>query len=293
MPHRPAFTLIELLVVIAIVGALVGLVLPAVQMVRAASHRAGCLNRLKQIGLALHAYHDAQRQLPPGCSFRNGADPQPHMSWLTRLLPHLEQASLWQESVRAYALEKFFERPPHLPILGRVVPIFTCPADDRSQSPWDYSTFRVAFTDYLGVEGIDLLHTNGVLYLDSRVRLGDVADGAANTLMAGERPPSSDHNLGWWYAGWGQAKTGSADMVLGVREVCAHPRYWRCPRGPYYFDDGRGDDPCHAFHFWSFHSGGAHFLFCDGSARFLAYSADRLMPALATRAGGEAVTLPD
>ena len=66
-----------------------------------------------------------------------------------------------------------------------------------------------------------------------------------------------------------------------------------CPRGPYHFTAGDPNDTCDAFHFWSFHSGGAHFLFCDGSVRFLAYSADPIMPALATRAGGEAVTVPD
>src|SRR5436190_6119415 len=107
---RSAFTLLELLVVIAILAVLVGLIVPAVQKVRAASQRATCLNHLKQIGLALHNYHDVQRQLPPGCSSRRGADPQPHMSWLTRLLPHLDQESVWQEALRAFAQDKFFEQ---------------------------------------------------------------------------------------------------------------------------------------------------------------------------------------
>ncbi|HEY1376937.1 MAG TPA: DUF1559 domain-containing protein [Gemmataceae bacterium] len=290
---RAAYTLLEVLVVIAIMGVLTGLVMPAVQRVRAASQRAECLNKLKQVGLAAHAYHDTHRSLPPGCSYRNGADPQPHMSWLTRLLPYVEHEVLWREAVQAFEREKFFERPPHLPILGRVMPLFVCPADDRSQSAWDYPSFRVAFTDYLGVEGSSLSRSDGVLYVDSSVRFADVSDGASGTLMAGERPPSVDHDLGWWYAGWGQLKTGSAEMTLGVRELRAHPRYWRCPGGPYAFEPVEVNNPCDVFQFWSFHRGGAHFLFCDGSVRFLTYPADPILPALATRSGGEPVTIPD
>ncbi len=294
---RRALSLVELLVVVAIVATLIALLLPAVQRVRAAAQRTACLNNLKQLGLAAHGYANSQRALPPGCSYRNGTDPQPHLTWMARLLPHLENDALWRDCVRAFEQDRFFQSPPHFPILGRFMAAFTCPADPRSQTPWAYTRFQVAFTDYLGVEGTDLTRKDGALYLDSRVALADIADGTANTLLAGERPPSADHHLGWWYAGWGQNKTGSTDSVLGVRELCRHPRYWACPHGPYEFTDGGTDggpdDPCDAFHFWSFHPGGGHFLFADGSARFLVYAADAALPALATRAGGEPVALPD
>jgi prepilin-type processing-associated H-X9-DG protein len=144
------------------------------------------------------------------------------------------------------------------------------------------------------VEGTDQFRHDGLLYLDSRLRFAAIRDGTSTTLMVGERPPSADKSLGWWYAGWGQQKNGSADSVLGVQELNTSPKTQKiCPPGPYDFRPGNLDNPCDAFHFWSLHPGGAHFLFADGSVHFLRYSVAPLMPALATRAGGETVTLPD
>jgi prepilin-type processing-associated H-X9-DG protein len=151
----------------------------------------------------------------------------------------------------------------------------------------------MAFTDYLGVWGTDRRHRDGVLFLDSEVRLREIADGTSNTLMVGECPPSADGILGWWYAGWGQAKDGSAEALLGVAEWNDGPFYRKCPRGPYSYVPGRLTNQCDMFHFWSLHPGGANFVFCDASVRFLPHSAAPLMPALATRSGGEAVSLPD
>ncbi|MFO0811074.1 MAG: DUF1559 domain-containing protein [Gemmataceae bacterium] len=291
--RRPGLTLAELLVVVAIVAVLIGLIVPAVQKVRAAAQKTACADHLRQIGLASHNYHGAMGHLPAGCSYRNGRDPQPHMSWLTRLLPYLEQDALWQQAVAAFAQAKFFERPPHLPILGQHQPTFVCPADDRSAVPHSFGRFSAAFTDYLGVAGNDAARHDGVLYLDSETRLADVTDGTSNTLLAGERPPSVNRDFGWWYAGWGQNRDGSAESTLGVRELRVYRRYRACPAGPYKFEPSPPDDHCATFHFWSFHTAGAHFLFCDGSVRFLAYSADAVLPALSTRAGGEATPSAD
>ena len=99
--------------------------------------------------------------------------------------------------------------------------------------------------------------------------------------------------LGWWYAGWGQAQSGSVDIVLGVSEVNSGDGFLgaaaNCWRGPYFFSPGSVQNMCDPFHFWSLHPGGANFLFCDGSIRFLAYAQAPIMSALATRAGGEVV----
>jgi prepilin-type processing-associated H-X9-DG protein len=137
--------------------------------------------------------------------------------------------------------------------------------------------------------------SDGVLFIDSRVRIADITDGTSNTIIVGERPPSADFWYGWWYAGYGQQGTGSGDMLLGAREQNAsgNPFVFGCSPGPYHFAPGKVDNQCDLFHFWSLHSGGAYFLFADGSVHFLTYDADSVLPALATRAGREAVELPD
>lgn len=288
---RNGVTLVELLVVIAILAVLIGLLLPAVQGVRLAAGRLKCQNNLKQVGLALHIYHDTYAALPPGCVTSATAGQQ-HMSWLTRLLPFVEQQATWDEAVRAFESEPFFLGPIHHPILGRRQRAFECPLDVRADRVVDFVEFRTAFTSYLGVSGTKTPAADGVLFVDSRVPLIWVTDGTSQTLAVGERPPSQDGAFGWWYAGWGQNKDGSAEYLLGVREVRTTSRYSACPAGPYSFTPPNSKSICTVFRFWSLHPGGANFAFCDGSVRFLSYSADSILPALATRAGGEVVEIP-
>jgi prepilin-type processing-associated H-X9-DG protein len=292
---RVAVTLIELVVVIGIVSLLMGLLLPAVQKVRAAAVKTQCANNLKQIGLALHLHHNDHYSFPPGVSSEAVAPGAARMSWCTRLLPYLEQTALWQQTQEAYRLEPSpFVNPPHLG-LDTVVAAFACPADSRVlERHTTHRGRRVALTSFLGVMGTDFSTRDGVLFLDSQVRFADITDGTSNTVAVGERPPSADLWYGWWYASVGQDGTGSGDMLLGVRERCLRDSFvWFCAPGPYHFGPGRTDRQCDLFHFWSLHPGGAHFLFADGSVRFLAYSADAILPPLATRAGGEAAGLGD
>ena len=287
---RRAFTLIELLVVIAIIAVLIGLLLPAVQKVRAAAARATCQNNLKQIGLALHNYESSDGALPPGSAKAGKGAKYPYLGWLGHLLPQLEQGPLWQVTTVAY--DERPNNPFRLPHLGMITPIktFACPMDDRQFEAHDtHQGYRVAVSGYLGSLGTDYTKDDGVFYYGSRTRFADLRDGASNTLAAGERPPSPDFWFGWWYAGAGNGQGSSGDMVLGARElnVNASPYTNQCPVGPYHFQQGKRDEMCDTFRFWSLHSGGANFLLCDGSVKFLTYNADAVLPALATRAGGE------
>ncbi|MEO2088475.1 MAG: DUF1559 domain-containing protein, partial [Gemmataceae bacterium] len=272
---------------IAIFAILMALTLAGVQRVREASHKTSCANNLRQIGIAAQSYHDTHGTLPPGVSHLNGADPTPFMTWLTRLLPYIEQQALWDQSLVAFGKSKFFLLPVHAQILGHTVKLFVCPSDSRVLSPVDRAPFRLAFTSYLGSEGTNQTTRDGLFFLDSRVRLAEITDGTSHTVAAGERPPSTDLIFGWWYAGWGQAKDGSADSVLGAAEIPTHRAFQECPAGDVGFGPGRYTNQCDALHFWSPHSGGCPFLFADGSVRYLSYSARSVLPALTTRAGHE------
>jgi prepilin-type processing-associated H-X9-DG protein len=280
----------ELLVVIAIIGVLIALILPAVQKVRAASLRIECLNHLKQIGLAAHQYHNTAGSFPAGMRSQNGKDPYRLLSWLAQLLPYIEQDNLWQATVQAYRqTTNPFQNPPHVG-LATVIPTFGCPTDGRSFQTGigQVDKFPVAFTSYLGVEGKDVKTLDGVLFRDSHTRIADITDGTSQTLLAGERPPSTNNQYGWWYAGAGQNFTGSADMILGVEEQNILPiTSGSCPPGTYTFEPGSITNQCDMFHFWSLHPGGANFLFADGSVHFLSYSVAPILPALGSRAGGE------
>jgi prepilin-type processing-associated H-X9-DG protein/prepilin-type N-terminal cleavage/methylation domain-containing protein len=294
-PQRTAFTIIELLVVIAIIATLLGLLLPAVQKARMTAARISCTNNLKQIGLALHNYHDTHGSLPPGITPPLNGGPFPHMGWLTRILPFIEQQPMWNLTLIAY--EEAPSNPYGLPHYGFMTPIklFSCPADGRADGIHPtHNIFRVALTDYLGVLGANYKIDDGVLYWGSHTRLTDITDGTSNTLMVGERPPSPDFWYGWWYAADGQDNSGSGDTVLGVREFrSSNDQYTPgCPTGPYHFIPGNLNSLCDTFHFWSLHSGGANFLFADGSVEFLSYAADDVLPALSTRSGGEVATRP-
>jgi prepilin-type processing-associated H-X9-DG protein len=289
-PERAGITLVELLVVISILGIVIGLLLGAVQRVRANAARADCQNRMRQLGLSLHHFHGDHHVFPPG--LRNRDDLFLYLSWNARLLPYLERNDLWLRTQDEYHRRQWIGLPPMHDVASQPVPAFLCPSGSRSTGIVPEG-FRVAFTWYLGVSGQSFDTEDGVLYANSRVRFADIRDGASQTLVIGERPPSPEGWFGWWYAGIGQEGTGSADMNLGVREYRITYRFPACPHGPYSYRLGHLDSECDALHFWSLHPGGANWVFADGSVRFLSYSADSILPALATRASGEVVALPD
>ena len=176
----------------------------------------------------------------------------------------------------------------------------------------------MAGTNYLGVTGTNAEARDGLFTANQKMRLKDIPDGTSQTLMVGERgfrtgaleviDTSEDiDNLrfGNWFSAIGQ-RNGSVGIVLGVRElnynVGKRQLSWErdCPPGPYHFAppgqtrdlNGNLREECDLFRYWSYHPEGANFLNADGSVHFLPYRADAILPALATRAGNEAVLLP-
>jgi prepilin-type N-terminal cleavage/methylation domain-containing protein len=291
---RGGFTLIELLVVIAIISVLIGLLLPAVQRVRATAARADCANNMRQIGLALHGYHDANGQFPTGARLGDPGEKFPWAQWLLFILPYVEEGPRYNAAVAAYTAQPNpFGVPLHAGLTG-VVKVFVCASDDGAPGPHfaTLSKIDVALTSYAGSAGRDYTTRDGVLYPTSQVKIRDITDGTSTTLLIGERPPHETYQFNWWYAGQGQDLKGSVETVVGaVEQNVAY--YLPCSPGAHPFGPSDPRDPCAPFHFWSFHSGGAGFVTADGAYHFLRYSAAAVLPALATRAGGELTQWPD
>src|SRR5262249_15293423 len=201
-----------------------------------------CANALKQIGTALHNYHDSYGQLPPALDpntpYNNPPNYQYYWSWMARILPFVEQDNLYKQADDwAHVGDQWQvwggangKNPSPNPALGVPQYVYQCPADNRvlvasyvPGQPGQPPTLTLAFTTFLGVSGIDYKTKDGLFFPKSRVRFADITDGLSNTLMVGERPPSKDLVFGWWFAGAGQpdklTSTGSSDVVLGVNEI--------------------------------------------------------------------------
>lgn len=293
---RGAFTLIELLVVIAIIGILIALLLPAVQKVREAASRMQCANNLKQIGLALHSYHDGMGSLPPGYVDGN-TDPTtdatfdvgPGWGWASFLLPYLEQNNLSNQI-------NFKQTVGMNPISTTFLPVFWCSSDERLPTFTVYETNAVvAQGNYVGCNGTleTSLHpgnNTGVFLRNSHFRFADITDGLSSTIIAGER--SSNHSLSTWT---GAVPGGLVPALMAPGPppndpitqaenaqalVLAHGNRTHTPSA---------DAPIwDADTFYSKHPNGANFLFGDGSVHFLSSSINGITyEYLCTIAGGE------
>jgi prepilin-type N-terminal cleavage/methylation domain-containing protein/prepilin-type processing-associated H-X9-DG protein len=318
---RPAFTLIELLVVIAIISTLIGLLLPAVQKVRESASRTKCQNNLKQIGIALASFHDTIGQLPPGlgalsdrkrvsvADYTAPTEPtnQRVRSWMAHILHRLEQGNVY-ESLSLHPTDAAMTAAYGISTANSgstAIDTYVCPSDPRGAvgTPLNGGAAKSGLTGYAGVGGVDSAwsgkwpQSDGVLYWRSRTRIADVKDGTSQTLMVGERPPSKNLDFGLWQSldtiNWNK---GGVDWEFDTVQYMSNTDI--APYGmdsgslcpfPTFFGPGKFNNNCDFNHFWSPHIGGAVFLFCDGSVRFITYSARPVMNALATRNGGELV----
>jgi prepilin-type N-terminal cleavage/methylation domain-containing protein/prepilin-type processing-associated H-X9-DG protein len=294
--NRIAFTLIELLVVIAIIAVLTGLLLPAVQKVRDAAARMQCQNNMKQIGLAVHNYHDAFQVLPSGYlasgPYVDGStDTAPGWGWGALLLPFAEQGNLYSQFNLGQPVQ-------NSPAIRTPVKIFACPADlvppgGFAVTDASWSTIcLVAPSSYAACCGGGVSTTaatgNGAFYRNSQVRLTDITDGTSSTILVEERAFANVQGtwVGAISGGYcnqgefnpsavpGKLGQGAADLVL------VHAGTNNAPTGRN-LDDAS-----------SKHTAGSNFLFGDGSVHFIrnvsSGSADSAtLQMMGTIAGGE------
>ena len=178
---RAAFTLIELLIVIAIIGLLVALLLPAVQAAREAARRSSCQNNLKQLGLALHLYEQANKAFPPGCTLAVGA---PSRSWSAhaRILPYVEETSV-------HSLINFKQDYTTQPEVTQTrVPLFLCPSEQNTQPEttptqiFQPSNYAVNFGTWFIFNPNTQEIGAGPFAVNRSIRPGQIPDGLSKTI---------------------------------------------------------------------------------------------------------------
>jgi prepilin-type N-terminal cleavage/methylation domain-containing protein len=218
-----AFTLVELLVVIAIIGILVALLLPAIQAAREAARRTECANKMKQLGIALHNYHDTHKKFPPDAIWV-GASPAPvyrNFTWITLLLPYIEQQALYNEinfSIPAWNQQVTGPGGATMNLQAVQLAAFTCPSE-----PDKTCNKGFGLSSYAGAAGWDghrrmfgdPQRAGPFSLLDSST-FALVTDGTSNTLFVGEVSMSSRSKptaVSQWSGGGGDIRRGDGRVV--------------------------------------------------------------------------------
>ena len=286
------FTLIELLVVIAIIAILIALLLPAVQQARDAARRTANRNNLKQLGIALHNYHETHNMFPPGwigaSSGTANVEGNSGFGWGTLILPQLEQRPLHER----IDFSQSMTAPVNAVARTTVLSVFRNPSDP-SPDFWtidDEATgaplLRLPTANYIGNFGTTELadcegkpvgfqcRGNGMFHHNSSIRMRDVRDGTSNTYHVGERK-TNERATPAWHSTWVGVVPGGEEAFARILGIADHTVNY----GGAHLDD-----------FSSYHSAGAFFLFVDGRVRFISANMSlQIHQALATRAGEEIV----
>ena len=292
---RRAFTLIELLVVIAIIAILVALLLPAVQQAREAARRTQCKNNLKQIGVALHNYHDIHQSLPPGYQMVHEGVPEVDegsngAGWAARILPMMEQRNLYD----LFDANVGVDQPVNEEFRMTSLDMYLCPSDIGPET-WeiaeeddpDTKITELARANYVGnygsteFEGHDHGNAGGGHAHDDEggpgpfrdnavVRFRDILDGTSNTFFVGERRTLNGTD---WFSTWVGVIEHGEEAPIRILGITDHT-----PNHPdLHFDD-----------FSSQHPGGSQFLMGDGHVKFISENIDlHAYQAMSTVAGGE------
>jgi len=291
LKRRPGgFTLIELLVVIAIIAILIALLLPAVQQAREAARRTQCKNNLKQIGLALHNYHDVYNCFPLGHQYLGGFDGNlssgrggPAFSWAWALLPYIDQAPLFQQFNSSQQLAETDPTTPggtvsNVQLAQNVFSAMSCPSDTKplrfndGAVPMSATTsYQAASSSYDGYGGTNTLRRNGVFTRTSyggQIAIRDIVDGTTNQIMIAETKWKMDgnrRNRGRYYGA--QDNNGLTGAQGATNALCVQGQWamnWTSAQG----------NPQPHRTAGSSHVGGAQFVLGDGSVRFISENID-------------------
>ncbi|MHC2068975.1 DUF1559 family PulG-like putative transporter [Bremerella sp. T1] len=308
MSARKGFTLVELLVVIAIIGVLIALLLPAVQQAREAARRTSCFNNLKQIGLAMHNYHDTFGSFPSGYIATGSdtrtplAEGEPGWGWASMILPQMEQGNI-SDGLIDFRLS--IHNGTNQAARETIIQAYACPSDQAPQlfemhDHDENELFDIASANYVGSFGTIELHDceglaagqrcdgDGMLGHNSKRAMRDVTDGTSHTLMVGERATSLGGSDELLFSTWVGAVSEGEEAIARILGVADH-----APNSQYeedHDDHGHGHEEHHLDDFGSRHPAGTNFVFADGSAHLITETIDLdIYRALATRSGGEVV----
>lgn len=278
MKVRQGFTLIELLVVIAIIAILVALLLPAVQQAREAARRSACKNNMKQIGLAMHNYHDTHRIFPPGLVdvVRSSVNHN-LIGWGTHILPYVEQGPLYDSISAANgfahslgnwqaALDAGGEPTIETTISRTPLSVYQCPSDIMGGVNTKMNDF--GSSNYVASVG-DLFEPantfRGVFFTNSGTQMRDLVDGTSNTFLAGERRTAKTQIGSIWIGALREGTNGSNSVGRRMSAISAPTN-----TGVTYQINGTDYSA-----FSSMHAGGAQFVLGDGRVAFISENINR------------------